>query len=167
MKLTELLTAPRAHQPRLFPDQPHDAALSRDILQSDGDGAACRAGQLLFNDDLDAAHELVQNLATPTGSLWHAVIHRRDRDFGNSKYWWHRTGAHPAFDAVYQAVTQVLESESEPAAVRFRDDLTMAGRWLPERFVDICAALQGEPAWALKVQEAEMTALLYWCAAQN
>ena len=168
MNLSALLTAPRAHQPRLFPNRPHDAALSREILEANGpeSSAACRAGLLLLNDDLDAAHELVQNLAAPTGSFWHAIIHRRDRDFGNSKYWWNRTGAHPAFPAVLQAVLKVLELETEPAALLFRDELQSAGCWLPENFVDICAALQGEPAWALNVQQAEMSALLDWCATQ-
>ncbi len=41
-------------------------------------------------DDLAAAHTLCQDIPTPQGSAWHAVVHRREGDFWNSNYWWRR-----------------------------------------------------------------------------
>lgn len=46
-------------------------------------------------DDINRAHEIVQNMEDPTGSAWHAIIHRREGDFWNSQYWWRKAGNHP------------------------------------------------------------------------
>lgn len=50
----------------------------------------------LYVDDLDRAHDLVQDLHSPTGSLLHAVMHRREGDFPNAVYWYRKAGNHPA-----------------------------------------------------------------------
>jgi hypothetical protein len=49
-----------------------------------------RAALLVLGDDLSESHTLVQNISTPFAAAWHAVIHRREGDFWNSKYWWRR-----------------------------------------------------------------------------
>jgi hypothetical protein len=41
---------------------------------------ACRAGLLLWNDDLDASHTIAQDIEDVTGSYWHAIMHRREGD---------------------------------------------------------------------------------------
>src|SRR6187401_2907583 len=58
---------------------------------------ACLAGLWLRFDDLDESHRVSQELHNAEGSFWHAVMHRREGDFGNSKYWWRRVGLHPVF----------------------------------------------------------------------
>lgn len=50
------------------------------------------AGLWLLADDLDRAHRICQDVETPHGSAWHAIVHRREGDFWNSKYWWRRAG---------------------------------------------------------------------------
>jgi hypothetical protein len=55
----------------------------------------CHAGLWLYHDFLDESHKISQDVETPTGSFWHAVMHRREPDPGNSKYWWRRVGKHP------------------------------------------------------------------------
>jgi hypothetical protein len=57
---------------------------------------ACLAGLWLRFDFLDESHRISQEIDTPTGSAWHAIMHRREGDFGNSKYWWRRVGKHAA-----------------------------------------------------------------------
>jgi len=59
---------------------------------------AVEAALWLFVDDLERAHALVQDLNTPTGSFLHAILHRREGDFSNSKYWFRRAGRHLAID---------------------------------------------------------------------
>jgi len=47
--------------------------------------AACRAGLWLLHDFLNESHTISQDLHTPEGSYWHAVMHRREPDFGNPR----------------------------------------------------------------------------------
>jgi len=66
---------------------------------TDPDAArACHAGLWLYFDYLDESHTISQDLNTPDGSFWHAVMHRREPDAGNSKYWWRHVGPHPVLD---------------------------------------------------------------------
>jgi hypothetical protein len=51
-----------------------------------------RAGLWVLADDLDRAHRICQEIETAHGAAWHAVVHRREGDFWNSKYWWRRAG---------------------------------------------------------------------------
>jgi hypothetical protein len=44
----------------------------------------------LLAGELDSAHRLCQDVPTSFGSAWHAVMHRQEGDFWNSKYWWRR-----------------------------------------------------------------------------
>jgi hypothetical protein len=63
-----------------------------------GAAAACLAGLWLYFDFLDESHRVSQDLDAPDGSFWHAVMHRREPDAWNSKYWWRRVGPHPVLD---------------------------------------------------------------------
>ena len=54
------------------------------------------AGLWLYIDQLDRSHTISQQIESPTGSFWHAIMHRREGDFSNSKYWYRRIGKHPA-----------------------------------------------------------------------
>lgn len=53
------------------------------------------AGLWLYVDDLDRSHSISQEIHTPTGSYLHAIMHRREGDFWNSKYWFRKVGDHP------------------------------------------------------------------------
>ena len=76
------------------------------LLKEVANKPALLAGLLLYIDDLQGSHHVSQNLHNQTGSYWHAIMHRREGDFWNSKYWLRLTGQHPAtqrtqnFDAV-------------------------------------------------------------------
>ena len=130
---------------------------------------ACRAGILLWNDDLDASHNIAQNLEDATGSYWHAIMHRREGDYSNSIYWWRRTGEHPAFALVYEAVLKSLQSEPSAEARAFVATLQQAGRWQPIEFVKACERAQShaDDTWLRRVQAAEVEALLDWCRSGN
>jgi len=76
---------------------------------------ACLAGLWLLHGFLDESHEISQSLKTSEGSFWHGIMHRIERDFWNSKYWYRQVGPH-----------QVIEM------------MTARDSSYPEEFVDAC-----------------------------
>jgi hypothetical protein len=63
----------------------------------------CLSGLWLLHDFLDESHTISQNIATPSGSYWHGIMHRREGDFSNAKYWFDRVGDHPVFASLTMA----------------------------------------------------------------
>src|SRR5688572_2031249 len=59
--------------------------LASGAVKSAEDGDAMLAGLWLWHDWLDESHAIAQKLHGASGSFWHAVMHRREGDFGNSK----------------------------------------------------------------------------------
>src|SRR5687767_13390080 len=53
---------------------------------------ACFAGLWLYFDFLDESHAISQDLDTAEGSYWHGILHRREPDYPNAKYWFRRVG---------------------------------------------------------------------------
>ena len=51
-----------------------------------------QAGIWLYVDDLERSHGISQNLHTAEGSYWHGIMHRREGDFSNAKYWFRQAG---------------------------------------------------------------------------
>ncbi len=64
--------------------------------------AAVMAGLWLYVDDLDASHRISQDLSTAEGSFLHAIMHRREPDAWNSKYWFRQVDAHPVVESLRQ-----------------------------------------------------------------
>jgi hypothetical protein len=152
----ELLPADRV--PPLDAGKPNESARSRlaalseaDVVgQAPADGqmaAACLAGLWLRHDFLDQSHTLSQDLHTPTGSFWHGIMHRREGDYDNAKYWFRRVGEHPAYAALHAAAQAELRLDPSGPGEATRDlpprellQLLSAPGWDPLRFVDVVAA---------------------------
>ena len=96
--------------------------------------ACCVSGLWLWHDYLDESHELSQDLGSPEGSYWHGIMHRREPDYSNAKYWYRRVGDHPIFDPLAESVAELSAGFEldEPAQ-------ELAGTWDPYAFVDLCA----------------------------
>jgi hypothetical protein len=121
----------------LTPDQ----LLTKPIVNPT-DAQALLAGLWLWHDWLDSSHTISQSINTPTGSFWHAIMHRREGDFSNAKYWYARCTNHPVLATMSPFVNDILHPL--PADKSFLR-LTASG-WNPNAFVDLCEALHNHPA---------------------
>ena len=55
--------------------------------------SCCLSGLWMLHNFLHQAHEICQDLPTPAGSHWHAIMHRIEGDFPNAKYWYRQSNA--------------------------------------------------------------------------
>src|SRR5436309_769442 len=114
---------------------------------------ACLAGLWLKFDFLDESHRTSQEIHTLEGSLWHAIMHRREGDYGNAKYWFRRVGPHPTIAALGAEARRLGVF---PSAV-----------WDPFAFVDRveahCSHGRGDPEGLRTLQAIEWHLLFDHC----
>lgn len=110
----------------LFPGQ---RIVDHDMAQ------CCLSGLWLWNDFLDESHRISQEIETISGSYWHGIMHRREPDYSNSKYWFRRVGDHPIFASLAGFSRQ---TSSERSAVGPTAFLASQSEWDPHAFIDLC-----------------------------
>jgi hypothetical protein len=169
-----LLSAPPLNE--LGPGQPNRAARERlgaltpeslvapAVLHDREMAQACCAALWLRHDYLDESHEISQQLDSPEGSYWHGIMHRREPDFGNARYWMRLTGTHAIHGSLLKAAQELASSGKPDPAARF---LLESKSWDPSQFVGLCEeALDGSPplhSLVKKIQLAEWELLFDYC----
>lgn len=132
---------------------------------------ACVCGVWLLHNYLDESHRISQNLPSATGSFWHGIMHRREPDYGNSKYWFRQVGRHPVFPELQRAAAERAgdgpgDGPGDDAARR----LASGSAWDPFAFVDLVerSARGAAPAapFCRAVQAAEWRLLFDHCYRQ-
>ena len=136
----------------------HAKIIDRDMA------ACCLAGAWLVNDFLDESHMISQGVETTSGSFWHGIMHRREGDFSNAKYWFRRVGAHEALHALGPLIAELTQEQNAEGLAR---RIAPRGEFDPFAMVDACqAALRSggdELEFCRAVQRAEWEVLFDHC----
>jgi hypothetical protein len=123
----------------------YDAQLSVNAPPKDGAAfMACRSGLWLLAGELGRSHSISQELKTTEGSYWHAIMHRREGDFWNAKYWFRQLRNAP----IFPDLAELSSRDHEGIAVNAQ------GKWDAQKFVDLC-----EQAIKKKIQVAACQSL--------
>jgi hypothetical protein len=134
---------------------------------------AVRAGLLLWNDQFDAAHEAAQSIegegVERLGDYWHAILHRREPDYGNARYWLRRVGPHPVHTALDQWLAPRLDlllpqpsDAGTPAVARaFAEETAwlhrvVSPRWNADALVSLCETCARSPDGSSLIRLAEL-----------
>jgi hypothetical protein len=133
-------------------------------IVSRDDADALMAALWLRHDWLDQSHRISQRLETSSGSLWHAIMHRREGDFSNSKYWYHRAGEHPSLKTLPARAGDLINSFPADKSV-FRIN---ASGWNSAAFVDLVEQVHDSPSdprhrLAVAIQDLEWQVLFQHC----
>ena len=134
--------------------------------KSEPDARAMLAGLWLWHDGLHESHEISQKLTSSTGSFWHAIMHRREGDFSNAKYWYARCRHHPVLAEIpvhAESSVQLLRGLREVERV------TRSG-WDADAYVDLVEQVHANPAdprhaAAVRLQQIEWRCLFAHCVA--
>jgi hypothetical protein len=157
---------PLLHEPRVMPLGPGtpNVAMRTQLENSqkhllehakDADFAlASMAGLWLYHDFLDESHSISQDLHKIEGSYWHAILHRREPDYWNSKYWFRRVGEHPIHDKLHGEVQNLASGLNSK-------------KWDCAAFVDLCDKNADPNAQAhdvcRQIQQIEWQLLFEYC----
>jgi len=135
---------------------------------------ALRAGILQIHDDLTGSHEFSQSIegagSQRLGDYWHAIMHRREPDYGNARYWCRRIQTPQVTGRLAQLSRSLFDSSGLPEARHWAGKCAASENWNPAAFVDLCESLARSPVPALdllarKIQWLEMLLLLQVCCA--
>ena len=123
---------------------------------------ACLAGLWLYADDLDRSHRISQGLHDREGSYWHGIMHRREGDYANAKYWFRRVGSHPIHEPLGGRARSFARDAGDDTAF-----LCAQASWDPAAFVDLCEAAcagrNGATEVCRKIQQQEWHLLFDYC----
>jgi hypothetical protein len=163
--IAEASPIPKLDWPALAPDHPRKSWLPQMIETVQGvssrQSTLLKAGLYQLHDFLDESHIQSQSLeGDRDADLWHAIMHRREPDYGNARYWCRRVGSHPVHDQLAPLAAPLL---AQAGVVGFS-----SAKWDSFRFVDLCEQVKNDnsPAHraAREVQWLEMTLHLAHCA---
>lgn len=116
-------------------DKPRGADATPLAVNDRDFAAACMAGLWLLHDFHDESHAISQDLDTVEGSYWHGILHRREPDYWNAKYWFRRVPTHAIFKTLAADAATLTREAGTPTGSEF---LLRQATWDCGAFVDLC-----------------------------
>jgi hypothetical protein len=138
-------------------------------VQSCDDFTALRAGLFQIHDALERSHSVAQSIEGRgrhlAGDYWHAIMHRREPDYDNARYWFRRVGVHPIHTELAAHAARILAAAKGVDVAHWQSRLGSPALWNAAAFVDLCecaAADEDRPVGqvARRIQWTEMLLLL-------
>lgn len=124
----------------------------------------CLSGLWLWHNFLDESHQISQEIGSSSGSYWHGIMHRREPDYSNSKYWYRRVGEHAIFPALQEAAAELARGHQLSGQAA---EIARGRSWDPYAFVDLCSSVAGggsaDESFARQVATAEWQLLYDYC----
>ncbi|VAX39168.1 hypothetical protein MNBD_PLANCTO02-2726 [hydrothermal vent metagenome] len=126
---------------------------------------ALKAGLFLIHDNLETSHQLSQSIQgkgkNVNGDYWHGIMHRREPDYSNAKYWFRRVGEHPIYPKLFDVVSAMNLPENSR-------QLLENEKWDAFAFIDFCETCAENPhstkmKTARMIQWSEMLLLMEHC----
>lgn len=126
----------------------------------------CSAVWLLY-DFLEESHRRSQRVDTESGSYWHGIMHRREPDYPNAKYWFRRVGDHPIYPELRKAARQLAREADVDDTIA---PLQTQTQWDPFMFIDMVEAVEERRSHNAKllqqIQQYEWERLFDYCYRQ-
>ncbi len=154
---------PRTALPSLLHTEKRDQKISKEIeaeiakRKADIPSPRCVAWEALIRlwwNQWNAAHELVQaQEGNIDCDLIHAILHRREGDYGNSQYWFAQTGESDAFAAIALGVASTLKDHE-----KWRNILLAGGQWRSKAMIQLVRQFPQDPL-LMQVQADEFIAI--------
>ncbi len=138
-------------------------------ISSPADAIAMQAGLLCLHDYLHESHQLSQSVQNQglyqAGDYWHHIMHRREPDYSNAKYWSRVVGYHPLHDLLPEQVRPIFHLFESQTVANWKDRVLLNNRWSLNTFVDCCSECESSQdrelcQFAQRVQWIEMLLLL-------
>jgi hypothetical protein len=115
------------------------------------DAEALKSALWMLFDYFKESHDISQNIATPSGSYWHGILHRREPDPSNAKYWMARCNEHPILPDLLSDAREIAAKAGATGAPLLKQ-MEKLSTWDGAWFVDKCSAGGDAPTVALLLE---------------